>query len=144
MADDVQTEETADLEATEAGLAEAIRNLADGVTGLVRDQFELLRVETKREATRAGRTGGKLAAAAVVAFLGYGFTLLALIVGVGWAFGLGAMAFCAAAVGGVHLLGGLYALRFYLDKFGEQRDRLERKTRTHTKAERWEKKNREK
>jgi len=144
MADDLHTEEAADLEATEPGLRAAIQNLADGVTGLVRDQFELLRVETKREATRAGSTGGRLAASAVVGVLGYAFSLLALVLGVGWASGVGAMAICAGVIGGLHLIGGLIGARYYLRQFEKQRDRIEQKTRTHTKAERWQKNNQEK
>lgn len=142
MAEDAQTEESAEFEEGEAGLGAAFRDLTDGISGLVRNQFELIRIETKHEASEAGSTAGKLAGSAIIAFLGYGFLLLALVFSVGWwGYGLDGMALFAGIVGALHLIGGLLGVRAYLAKFGAQQERLEKMTRTRTEAEKWQEKN---
>jgi len=137
MTDDADPDRRTELPPREAGISGALRELTDGVTDLVRSQFELLRLETKREATEAGSTAGKLAASAVVALFGYGLLLIAFVLGVGWwGYGPAGMAVCAATLGGLHVVGGLIGIRIYLAEFDEQDRRLEQKT--SSEAEKWE------
>lgn len=144
MAEDIQTEESAELEDREAGLAGALKNLADGLSGLVRNQFELIRIEAKHEATEAGTLAGKLTGSAIVALLGYGFLLMALVFGVGWlGYGVGAMALCATLVGLAHLIAGLVGIRTFLAKFEQQQERLEQMTRKRNEADKWQETSRE-
>lgn len=122
---------------TEKGLVAAVRNLTDGVTDLVQSQFELLRLEVKREASEAGRRGGSLLLYSGIALVGYVLLNFAAVLFAGGVFGLWGMAITALALGVVHLAVGLgYVLRD-LDAIQEQRERLERKTRSLTGKQSW-------
>lgn len=89
----------------EATLGELFRSLTSDLSGLVRSEMELARVELKEEATKAGRAGGMLGAGAVAGYLA--LTLLAFaaawglaeLVDAGWAFLIvGAVVGAVAAV----------------------------------------------
>lgn len=52
-------------------LGQLLGDLTDDIRNLFRQEVELAKVEVKQEATRAGKAGGKLAAAGVVAFMAW-------------------------------------------------------------------------
>lgn len=97
--------EGASAEVDEATLGELFRSLTSDLSGLVRSEMELARVELKEEAAKAGRAGGMLGAGAVAGYLA--LTLLAFaaawglaeLVDAGWAFLIvGAVVGAVAAV----------------------------------------------
>ena len=124
-------------EAKAPGLVPAIQNLTDGVSNLIRSQFELLRIEAKREVTEAGRRGSSLLLWSGVALLGYGMLLFSAVLLVGWAFGIGGMAIASLVLGLAHMLVGLLLSIRRLQGFEEQHDRLEQKTRSLTGTDQW-------
>jgi len=114
------------------GLIPAIRELTDGITDLVRYQFQLLRLEAKREATDAGKNGGLLAAYGGVALIGYTLVLVGLILGGGWLWGTGGAALVAFGLGAAHLLiGGVQSMR-RINDFQDQKRRIEQKSQNLT------------
>lgn len=119
------------------GLVPAIQNLTDGVSDLVRSQFELIRLEVKNEATEAGRRGGSLLLYTGIALLGYGLLNLALILVAGWFFGITGMTLAALGLGLAHLGFGVVQSMRHIEEFQEQHERLERKTRSLTGKQPW-------
>lgn len=128
------TDEQPRPEEAAEGLVPTIRNLTDGVTDLIRYQFQLLRLEAKREATDAGRRGGLLAAFGGILLVGYGLFMVGLVLIGGWLWGVGGGAITALVLGGLHLLiGGIGAWRS-IQGFREQEQRIERKTQNFTES----------
>ena len=117
---------------TDRGLGVAVRNLTDGVTDLVRCQFQMLRIETKREATEAGKRGGMMAAVGGIALVGYGLLMVGLVLVGGWIWGIGGAAVTALVLGAVHVLIGAVGAWRGIEGFREQEQRIEEKTQNLT------------
>jgi uncharacterized membrane protein YqjE len=96
-------------------LGDLFGNLTSDLSGLVRSEMELARVEIREEAAKAGRAVAMLGGGALVAYLGLGLLAMAAawglaeVIDAGWAFLIvGAV---VAAVGGVLLMMGRDRLR---------------------------------
>ena len=114
------------------GLVSAIQRLTDGVTNLVRNQVELVRIEFRREATEAGQRSGALLLFAGLALLGYGLVNLSVIFLAGWLLGFAGMTLASLLLGVVHLGVGYTHAREHVEGFQAQQERLEHKTRKLT------------
>jgi hypothetical protein len=67
-------------EAEQRSLGDLLSDLTDGASMLFRQELELAKLELKRDATRAGKAGGMLAAGAVLGL----FTLMLLLFAASW------------------------------------------------------------
>lgn len=92
---------SADPSMPDRSLGELLGDLTDEIRTLFRQEVELAKAEVKQEATRAGKAGGKLGAAGVVAFMAW----LLLSFAIAW--GIGAV---LEAWVGFLIVGAIYAI----------------------------------
>ena len=100
---------------TRNGFQGAIEELTDGLSGLVRQHFELARTEVKEEAKEYSRYGAVLGLAAALLFMGYAMGNVAVILVALWLGGVGAMAITSIVLTVLNMaagaLGGWYGWR---------------------------------
>jgi uncharacterized membrane protein YqjE len=100
---------------TDQSLGELFGTLTSDLSGLVRSEMELARVEIREEAAKAGRAAGQLGAGGLIAYLGLGLMAMAAawglaeVVAAGWAFLI--VGVVIAAIGAVLVMKGRDRLR---------------------------------
>ncbi len=87
----------------------ALKNLSDGVTGLVGNHLKLAQLELKQDAAAAAKDIAALVVAGVFALIGYLLLNVAAILFAAW-HGLAAAAIVGGSLALVNLLGGGFAL----------------------------------
>jgi len=82
----------------ETSVGELVREVANDLTTLVRQEIALAKVETKEELTKAGKAGGAFGGAGLAGWIAIVFLSLAVMFGLGAAMPLGWAALIVAVV----------------------------------------------
>jgi hypothetical protein len=101
----------------EQTLFQAIGDLTDGLTGLVRNHLQLVRHEVRADATELTHDVAAILLAASVLAIGYCLLLTGAIFMAGWWAGLVGMGVCALTLSFIHLIAGAIALRAVTSQF---------------------------
>ncbi|SHN74470.1 phage holin family protein [Cryptosporangium aurantiacum] len=94
---------------SDASVGDLVRNVADDLTTLIRQEIALAKSETKAEVTKAGKAGGAFGGAGVAGWLALLFVSLAVMYGLGAVIPVG----WAALIVGVLWAAGAAALAAY-------------------------------
>lgn len=86
------------------GFQTAIEDLTDGLSRLVRQHFELARIEVRSEAKEVSRDVAIIVAAAAIALIGYIFLNLAIILTALWLGSVAAMAITSIIIAALHII----------------------------------------